>query len=126
MPGYRINERNTGHWTIDGEPKRRRQKKQPPKPIPTDEQMTALSAVDEIENLLGSYESDYLSYVRFNCTKELHKKWLGNGVVTLATRIPKYKFIKPDTILALNPNMIDDLTLTKNILIEVYELQSFV
>lgn len=122
--GYRINERNSGHWTIGGEPKRRRQKKQTmPVPVLTDEQMRALDAVEQIEGLLRSYKSDYYSYVRFDCANELHKTWLGNGVAVLLTRVSKYAFADPDTILAVNPEKVDDLILVKNLLIEVFRLQ---
>lgn len=120
----RINERNIGNWTLNSEPKRRIKKE---KVIELNkEQEKAVFAVDMINSLIKSHNSNYVSYIQWNEGSDLVEHWKKNGIITKRIRKADPRFFGTDKeVCELNINFISDLNLSKQLLIEMNNLKEY-
>jgi hypothetical protein len=123
--GRRINERNMGNWSLDGEPKKRG-KKEKSLPSMSPEQEKALDLYNTIKNLIRSFKSDYYSYLRFDTKDELIKNFIEQGIVTKGIRKPLVKHAEDIEICHVNPDKISELENSANALSEAFQLQLYI
>lgn len=124
MKNGRINERNIGSWTHDGEPKHQPKPKALPELNIEDEK--ALKAVMMIDNLLESHKSGYYAYVRFDLSNALIAHWVKNGIVVKSIKESQYAGFEPKEICHLNESRIDDLKMVRGLLVSLHKLEMYV
>ncbi len=123
--GRRINERNTGDWSVNSEPKKRGKKDKPLPPL-TPQQEKALDLYMRIQNLLKSYKNNYYSYVRFDDTDILIKSFIDEGIITKGIRKATIKHFEDIEICHLNPDKISVLEKRAESLKDVFEFKLYI
>jgi hypothetical protein len=122
--GHRINERNTGDWSVNSEPKKRGKKE--PLPELTSQQEIALNLYLMLTNLLKSHKGNYYSYIRYDTTIPLIKNWVDENIVTKGIRKSKIKGIEDIEICHLNPEKQSELEAVAKALIEKFNLNQYI
>lgn len=122
----RINERNTGSWSLAGEPKTRQSKDNSLRILSSKEEL-AYKAVLLIDDLLKSHSGGYYSYISWDLDSPLIEHWKKNGIVFKGIRKADSRFGGLDKeICHLNTESISDLKLTRGLLIQLNNLHEHI
>jgi len=122
MKNGRINERNTGNYSLNSNLKGRRTKKTNDS-ILTSEQKESQNTINKIDCLISSFKSNYYSYLTFDLTDEQIKHWFENGIVVKGIKKGNPKIFSEDKeICLLVDGKLSDLELTKGLLKSFFKL----
>lgn len=112
MKNGRINERNTGNWSLLGEPKRTTSKFIDVKL--SKEQEQSIECIELIVYLIRSKNNNYYSYIRWDMDNELLRKWASSGIIEKGMKKSDRSFFTDKEICIVKKQ--DDLELVKGLL----------